>query len=85
MCILGRMTTITFDTHQLIRDLRDADFTEKQVVSQSQERLLSTEHFDSSMTLIDSSMALMEARMTIKLGAMLVVAVTVMVALIKVL
>lgn len=52
------MTAITFDTHQLIRDLREVDFTEKQaetvvrVLSKSQERLVSTEHFDSKLSIM---------------------------------
>jgi hypothetical protein len=46
------MSSITFDTHQLIRELREADFTEKQaetvvrIIARSQEGLVTREHFD---------------------------------------
>jgi hypothetical protein len=54
------MTSITFDTHELIRELREADFTEKQaeamvrVLSRSQDRLVSTEHFDSRLEVLEA-------------------------------
>jgi len=46
------MSTVTFDTHQLIRELREADFTEKQaeavvrIIARSQDGLVTREHFD---------------------------------------
>ena len=54
------MSTITFDTLDATRRLRDAGFDEKQaeavvrVLSDAQSNLVTREHFDSSMALIDA-------------------------------
>ena len=56
------MTTVTFDTHSLIKELREADFSEKQaetvvrVLARSQERLVTVEHFDNEMKLMRMEM-----------------------------
>ncbi|MBT4129263.1 MAG: DUF1640 domain-containing protein [Chloroflexi bacterium] len=53
--IFRLMTTMTFDTHQLIQELCEADFTEKQaetvvrILAKSQEQLVSKEHFDNRL------------------------------------
>jgi len=49
------MATITFDTHDFVRKMRDAGFDEKQaevivsVVATSQNELITTSHFDLKM------------------------------------
>lgn len=54
------MASITFDTHDLVRELREADFSEKQtetlarVLSKSQESLVTTEHFDSKIEVLEA-------------------------------
>lgn len=52
------MSTITFDTQELVRELREADFTEKQaetvvrIIAKAQDRLVTTEHFDNKHELL---------------------------------
>lgn len=76
------MTTLTFDTLDATRRLRDAGFDEKQaesvvrVLSESQERLVTREHFDSKLESL-------EQRMTIKLGGIMVVATGVIIAALR--
>lgn len=76
------MSTLTFDTLEATRRLRDAGFDEKQaetvvrVLSEAQDRLVTREHFDSKLESI-------ELRLTIKLGAFLSIAVGVLIAVLR--
>ena len=83
------MSTITFDTLEATRRLRDAGFDEKQaetvvrVLSDAQDRLVTSEHFDNKMQSFDAKIEAMELRLTIKLGAFLSVAVGVLIAVLR--
>lgn len=63
------MSTVTFDTFDFTRKLRDAGFDEKQVeavvrvLAESQKRLVTREHFDANLEAL-------ELRLTIKLGGL---------------
>ena len=76
------MGTITFDTLEATKRLREAGFDEKQaevvvrVLSDSQERLVTREYFDAKMEA-------MEMRLTIKLGGFLTAAVGILYTLLK--
>lgn len=56
------MATVTFDTLDATRKLRDAGFDEKQaetvvrVLAASQESLITREHFDAKFSLIEAKM-----------------------------
>ena len=56
------MSTITFDTLEATRKLRDAGFDEKQsetvvrVLADAQDSLVTREHFDFKFTLIEAKM-----------------------------
>ena len=69
------MTTITFDTLEFTRRLREAGFDEKQaeaavrVLADAQSALVSRDY-------LDARLEALEYRLTIKLGAMLMAAVT---------
>ena len=76
------MTTLTFDTLDATRRLRDAGFDEKQaeavvrVLSESQDKLVTREHFDARLEAL-------ELRLTIKLGAFIAAAVGVLIAVLR--
>jgi hypothetical protein len=76
------MSTLTFDTLEATRRLRDAGFDEKQaetvvrVLADAQDKLVTREHFD---TKLES----MEMRLTIKLGAFMAVAAGVIIAVLR--
>jgi capsule polysaccharide export protein KpsE/RkpR len=80
------MTTITFDTHEMILQLRGAGFEEKQaetivrVILESQERLLTREYFDARMLGIDAKFESIENRIILRIGALIVVAVGILMA-----
>ncbi len=71
------MSTVTFDTLHFTRKLRDAGFDEKQaeavvpVVADVQDKLVTTDHFDSKMSVIDTKFD----KMTWMLGAVLGLAI----------
>lgn len=76
------MSILTFDTLEATRRLRDAGFDEKQaeavvrVLSESQERLVTSEHFDDKMESL-------EQRLIIKLGGIIAVAAGVIIAFMR--
>ena len=86
---MRRMSTLTFDTLDATRRLRDAGFDEKQaetvvrVLSDAQVRLVTSEHFDTRMQSLDAKLEAVELRLTIKLGAFLVVAVGVILTVLR--
>ncbi|MDD5296801.1 MAG: hypothetical protein PHU46_07805 [Rhodocyclaceae bacterium] len=71
------MSTVTFDTLDATRRLRDAGFDEKQaetvvrVLSEAQERLVTREHFDAQFALLESKFD----KLQWMLGAVLALAV----------
>ena len=77
------MSTVTFDTLEATRRLRDAGFDEKQaevvvrVLSDAQERIITREHFDSRLEAL-------ELRLTVKLGAFITIASGVIIAVLRV-
>lgn len=58
--MLRPMSTVTFDTLEITRKLRDAGFDEKQAeavvraLSDAQSNLVTREHFDARMALVDA-------------------------------
>lgn len=76
------MSTLTFDTLDATRRLRDAGFDEEQaetvvrVLSDAQDRLVTREHFDSKLESL-------ELRLTVKLGAFITVAVGILIAVMR--
>ncbi len=72
------MGTVTFDTLDATRRLRDAGFDEKQaetvvrVLSDAQSNLVTREHFDSSMAVVDAKFN----KLTWMLGVLIAIAVT---------
>lgn len=76
------MSTITFDTLEFTRKLREAGFDEKQaetvvrVLVEAQERLVTREHFDAKLEAL-------ELRLTIKLGGLIAAGVGIIAALLK--
>jgi len=84
------MSTLTFDTLDATRRLRDAGFDEKQaeivvrVLSDAQDRLVTGEHFDTRMQALDARLEALELRLTIKLGAFLAVAAGILIAVLRV-
>lgn len=78
------MTTITFNILEFTRRLREAGFDEKQaeaavrVLADAQSALVSRDY-------LDARLEALEYRLTIKLGAMLMAAVAVAAALVKLL
>jgi len=76
------MGTLTFDTLDATRRLREAGFDEKQaeavvrVLSESQERLVTREHFDAKLESL-------EQHITIKLGGVIAVAVGIIIAVLR--
>lgn len=83
------MSTITFDTLHATHLLREAGFDEKQaesivhVLFDAQARLVTRDYFDLKMEFLGKDLQAQELRMTMKLGAMLVAAVGILVALLK--
>jgi len=83
------MSSITFDTLDATRRLRDAGFDEKQaeavvrVLSDSQERLVTREHFDFKMETLGKDIQTLERRLTIKLGAFIAAATGVIIAVLR--
>lgn len=79
---LRRMSTVTFDTLEFTRRLREAGFDEKQaeavvrVLAESQERLVTREHFDAKLEAL-------ELRLTIKLGGLIAAGIGIIAALLK--
>jgi hypothetical protein len=78
------MSTITFDTLEYTRRLREAGFDEKQaeaavrVLSDAQSSLVSREY-------LDSRLEALEYRLTIKLGGLLAASVAIVATLVKLL
>jgi len=76
------MSIVTFNTLDAPRRLREAGFDEKQaeavvrVLSESQERLVTREHFDAKLELL-------EQRLIIKLGGLIAVAAGVIIAMMR--
>lgn len=70
------MSTVTFDTLEITRRLRDAGFDEKQAESvvralaDSQTNLVTREHFDARMALVDAKFD----KLTWMIGALLALA-----------
>jgi len=88
------MTTITFDTHKFIRKLKTAGFDEAEAVAdafseaQGEAELATKADITSLRRDIDDvrrDMREMEQRMIIKMGSMMVVAIAVIAALVKLL
>lgn len=75
------MTTIVFDTHAFVKELAEAGMPEKQaeVLARSQATLIN-ETLATKQDLKE-----LELRLTIRLGSMMVVAIGVVAALVKVL
>ncbi len=78
------MSTVTFDTLDFTRKLREAGLDEKQaeavvrVVADAQDGLVTREHFDRRLEAL-------EYRMTIKLGGLMIAAVGIVATLVKLL
>jgi len=76
------MGTVTFDTLEFTRKLRDAGFDEKQVetvvrvLAESQEKLVTREHFDAKLEAL-------ELRLTIKLGGLIAAGIGIIAAILK--
>ncbi len=76
------MSTVTFDTLEFTRKLRDAGFDEKQaetvvrVLAESQEKLVTREHFDAKLEAL-------ELRLTIKLGGLIAAGIGIIAAILK--
>ncbi|APR03269.1 hypothetical protein [Thauera chlorobenzoica] len=83
------MSTVTFDTLEFTRKLRDAGFDEKQaetvvrVLAESQEKLVTREHFDFRMDVLGKDMQAQELRLTIKLGGLIAAGVGIVAAILK--
>ena len=81
------MTTITWDTHALITELKAAGFSEKQ--TETQVKVMSTALQSGLATKVDIStvrhdLKEMELRMTLRFGGMLAVSVTILAVLDKI-
>lgn len=67
------MATVTFDTLEAVRRLKEAGYEEKQaeaivrVIGQAQDRLVTTDHFDSRFTLLQWMIGI---NLTVTLGAL---------------
>ncbi len=83
------MSTVTFDTLEFTRKLREAGFDEKQaetvvrVLAESQEKLVTREHFDFRMDVLGKDMQAQELRLTIKLGGLIAAGIGIVAALLK--
>ncbi len=75
--ILCPMSTVTFDTLEATRRLRDAGFDEKQVemvvrvLSDAQSNLVTREHFDARFTMVEAKMD----KLSWMIGALIAIAV----------
>ena len=84
------MSTLTFDTLDATRRLRDAGFDERQaetvvrVLSDAQDRLVTKDDLKVEMTALRSEVHELELRLTIKLGAFLSIAVGILIAVLRV-
>lgn len=84
------MSTITFDTLEFTRKLREAGFDEKQaetvvrVIADAQGTLVTREHFDARMASTDARIEASELRLTIKLGTFLAVFAGIIIAALRV-
>ena len=86
------MTTIVFDTHAFVKELADAGMPEKQaeVLARSQatlidEKLATKQDLKELEACLRRDMKELELRLTIRLGSMMVVAIGVVAALVKLL
>ena len=86
------MTTIVFDTHAFVKELADAGMPEKQaeVLARSQatlidEKLATKQDLKELEGCLRRDMKELELRLTIRLGSMIVVAIGVVAALVKLL
>lgn len=86
------MTTIVFDTHAFVKELADAGMPEKQaeVLARSQatlidEKLATKQDLKELEACLRRDMKELELRLTIRLGSMIVVAIGVVAALVKLL
>lgn len=85
------MTTITFDTDQLVEDLKGAGLPHDQAraivrgIVEAQTELATKRDINDLQRELDARLIQMEQRLTIKTGAMLTVAVGVMGVLVKLL
>lgn len=86
------VTTVTFDTLEFTEHLIAGGVPESQAKAHAralakvaEEQLITREHFDARMERLESKLLELEYRMTIKLGGMMMVAVGVMAALVKLL
>ena len=86
------MTTIVFDTHAFVKELAEAGMPEKQaeVLARSQatlidEKLATKQDLKELEARLRHDMKELETRLTIRLGSMMVVAIGVVAALVKLL
>ena len=86
------MTTIVFDTHAFVKELAEAGMPEKQaeVLARSQatlidEKLATKQDLKELEARLRSNMKELELRLTLRLGSMMVVAIGVVTALVKLL
>ena len=86
------MTTIVFDTHAFVKELAEAGMPEKQaeVLARSQatlidEKLATKQDFKDLEVRLRRDMKELELRLTKRLGSMMVVAIGVVAALVKLL
>ena len=86
------MTTIVFDTHAFVKELAEAGMPEKQaeVLARSQatlidEKLATKQDLKELEARLRRDMKELELRLTIRLGSMMVVAIGVVAALVKLL
>ena len=84
------LSTITFNTLEFTRKLREAGFDEKQaetvvrVIADAQGTLVTREHFDARMASTDARIEASELRLTIKLGTFLAVFAGIIIAALRV-
>ena len=91
------MTTITFDTQELVRELRSSGMPQEQseavvraivkshsYLSTKADLTLMSEHFDTKLESMTKDMQTMELRLTVKLGAFFAAAVGILIAVLRV-
>ena len=84
------MTTITFDTHEFIKKLKEAGFTEQQAEAMSEAQKESLAQALSSevatkgdIARLENKIETLELRLTIKLGSLIMLATGVIIAVLK--
>lgn len=83
------MTAIVFDSHTFVKRLRATGFTEEQaevIVDASRDaldNLVTKDDLKTEVTRLETRLEAMEMRLTIKVGGMLIVAVGILIAVMR--